>query len=179
MSIVFGVEVWPANGTKSLTTNTTRENKRQQTALRSLQETSTEFWSFRSCGYLVWSVFPLLPVAKFSCTRCRCQQIAAISPVSMATLAWTKFHTQIISWISGAFRFLYAWPLPEATSTTMRNFYLLWAACLCLLWSTFKIHDSRRLQASIHTRVHMQSHERVGLDLSGSPPNSCISSWGI
>ena len=40
------------------------------------------------------------------------------------THAWTKLHNKVMSWISGAYECIYAWPLPEANqvnATTVRD----------------------------------------------------------
>ena len=40
-----------------------------------------------------------------------------------------------MSWISRAYECRLCMDLPEANSTTVRDLYCLWAACLCLSWS--------------------------------------------
>ena len=58
------------------------------------------------------------------------------------THTWTKLHNEVMSWIFGAYECHYAWPLPEANSTTVCDLtvpYHLWTACPCLSWSTVAI----------------------------------------
>ena len=33
--------------------------------------------------------------------------------------SWTKLHNEVMSWISGAYEYHYAWPLPEVNATTV------------------------------------------------------------
>ena len=37
------------------------------------------------------------------------------------THAWTKLHTEVMSWTSGTYKCHYAWPLPETNSSTVRD----------------------------------------------------------
>ena len=41
------------------------------------------------------------------------------------THAWTKLHNKVMSWISGAYECHYAWPLPEANTTTVHDLTIL------------------------------------------------------
>ena len=48
------------------------------------------------------------------------------------THAWTKLHNEVMSWISGAYECHYAWPLPEANATTVRDLTVLSVSSLPL-----------------------------------------------
>ena len=48
------------------------------------------------------------------------------------TNTFTKLHTGVMRWISCAYECRLCMDLPEANSTTMRDLYCLWAACLPL-----------------------------------------------
>ena len=48
------------------------------------------------------------------------------------THAWTKLHNKVMSWISGAYECHYAWPLPEANATTVRDLAVLSVSSLPL-----------------------------------------------
>ena len=68
-------------------------------------------------------------VAKFSPEIARnhiCQQTAVISPARAATVvthAWTKLHAQITAESPASMNDVCAWPLPEATTTTVHNLH--------------------------------------------------------
>ena len=51
----------------------------------------------------------------------------------------------VMSWISKAYECHYAWPLPEANATTVRDLMVLyhpWAACPCLSWSAVALSSA-------------------------------------
>ena len=54
------------------------------------------------------------------------------------TQTWTKLHTEVMNWISGAS--YECWLCMALTSSnlndTVHNSYRLWVACPCLSWST-------------------------------------------
>ena len=112
---------------------------------------------------------------------------------------WTKHHNEVMSWISGVYECHYAWPLPEANVTTVRDWrYRLWAACPCLsrfavapslAWSWFTAHELvlniaiwnpfaqfkfsvyGQTQTYIHTRFALQS---TSVGLSQARPKYCF-----
>ena len=45
-----------------------------------------------------------------------------------------------MSWISCVYGCRLCMDIPEANSTTVRDLYCLWAACLCLSWSAVVMH---------------------------------------
>ena len=87
---------------------------------------------------------------------------AAISPVKEATKAihtlGLNFTLKLWAECLALMGVYYAWPLPEANSTSMLDLYCLWPACPCLSWSVM-VH-------TCHVCVNLSLH-------SGLPSRWC------